>query len=157
MVYALVRNNIIEAELWRLPGSARRLSDGAWVSPPDGAWTVAEHQSCGYFVVADVQRPSSTASDWTRSLTLVGGVPTVTWTSRPWTQAELDAQAAAANEVTIDAYLDAALALLTTIIDRPAVPFTQQGVRDVQRDAQDLAQILRRVVRKLRRNLSATT
>jgi hypothetical protein len=93
-----------------LPKADRRTDTGQWVCPVNGIWTQAEYESCGWRLVVDVARPSSTASDWTRSISLPGGVPTVTWTSRPWTQAELDQQVLAANGVTLRQRAETALA-----------------------------------------------
>jgi hypothetical protein len=96
--YALVIANAIQSEHARLPDSARRLDTGEWVMGLRQYGTVAQQQACGYFAVADVARPADTATHTTdRSLTLAVGVPTVTWTSRPWTPAELASRTAAAN------------------------------------------------------------
>lgn len=48
----------------------------------------------GWLPVTDTPRPADTATTTTTDygVTLVGGVPTVTWTPRPWTPAELDAR-----------------------------------------------------------------
>jgi hypothetical protein len=157
MTYALVIDNAIAA-VGRLPKAARRLDTGQWISPHNGQWTVAEHEACGWFVVVDVARPADTGTNTTdRSITLVAGKPTVTWTSRLWTADELASRQAVANETTIDAYLNDALALIDTITARAAVPFTQQGVRDVQTDCKDLGRIMRRIIRKQLRKLDATT
>ena len=52
----------------------------------------------GWLPVTHVDRPPDTATDtFDYSLDLVDGQPTEAWTQRPWTQAELDAQAAQAN------------------------------------------------------------
>jgi hypothetical protein len=90
MQYALVINDAIEA-VGRLPKGAD--ADGQWIEP----LTVDNAHQAGWFPVVEVARPVSTDTDWTRTVELVNGTPTVVWTARAWTQAELDAQAAEAE------------------------------------------------------------
>ena len=104
MTYAFIINGTIESEHGRLPSGARRLDTGAWITPLDRQWSQAEHEACGFIAVVDTARPNDTAQDtYVRSVTLPGGVPTVTWTARPWTQAELAARAAEVNRTTLGA------------------------------------------------------
>jgi hypothetical protein len=151
-MYALIINNTIEAVQSRLPRGAD--ADGQWIEPV----TEANAASCGWFPVVDTLRPADTDTHThDRSVELVNGTPTVVWTQRPWTAEDLAALAEQANEAAIDAYLNDALALIDTITSRAAVPFTQQGVRDVQGDCKDLGRILRRIIRKQLRKLDAAT
>lgn len=102
MSYALVVDNTIQAEAGSLPSSARTLADpGQWITGLP--WTPVEVQrSTGWFEVVQAARPADTpTATWERSLTLVAGVPTETWTERNKTQAELDAERRAANAVTL--------------------------------------------------------
>ncbi|MBK8758818.1 MAG: hypothetical protein IPM08_17395 [Actinomycetales bacterium] len=98
MTYALVVGGIIQSTRNTPPPAARRLDTGAWVTPLDGIWTEALAAACGWLPVAVVARTADTAthtSDY--AVTLVGGVPTDTWTVRAKTQAELDATTSTTN------------------------------------------------------------
>ena len=91
--YALVINGTIEA-VGRLPRGAD--ADGQWIEP----LTVDNAHLAHWFPVVEVARPVSTDTDWTRTVELVFGDPTVVWTARPWTAEELAAQADAADRLT---------------------------------------------------------
>ena len=90
MTYAHITAGAID------PGSIGSLPrlwwDGSrWWDWRDNTTTAAGR---GWLPVTDTPRPADTATTTTDySVTLVGGVPTVTWTPRPWTPAELDARA----------------------------------------------------------------
>lgn len=74
-----------------LPGSARRLSDNVWVSPPNGLinGTVVEQESCGYFIITEVAKPVDQAGKvWVEGYSLTAGRPTQTWTLRNFTPGE---------------------------------------------------------------------
>jgi hypothetical protein len=150
LMYALVKNATIVETRGSLPSHADL--NGNWV-----AVTVENAAACGWLTVTDVERPASTASDWTRTVTLVVGVPTMTWTARPWTQAELDSQAADANRSAIETYLSTAKATLDTIIGRPAVSLTQADLRQVQQDCKDVARVVERLRRLGVRQFDATS
>ena len=71
----------------------------------------------GWLPVTETPRPADTATtthDY--SVTLVAGVPTETWTPRPWTQAELNARAAEANRQQLEADTGADLTKLSDAI-----------------------------------------
>lgn len=147
MTYALVRNDIIEQV-----GPPRLWFDGTrwWDFRPQDPATYA---AAGWLPVVDVAKPDDTATDtYDRSVTLVAGVPTVTWTSRPWTVEELAAQAAAANEVAIDSALATDLAAMQAILDQ-----TNANLRtDPSQEIKDLARVARRLIRKVERLLDGT-
>jgi hypothetical protein len=72
----------------------------------------------GILPVVDTPRPADTATHTTeRSVELVAGVPTVVWTSRPWTAEELAARTAEANATLMRADVDQALDGLRAIIN----------------------------------------
>ncbi len=72
--------------------------------------TETELNACGWFTVVSVARPSDTQTQTTdRSLTVVAGKPTETWTIRAKTQAELDSDRDAANRATIQQQATTAL------------------------------------------------
>lgn len=80
--------------------------------------SVSLQQVCGYFLVTEVVRPADTPTNTTdRSLTLVGNVPTVTWTSRAKTQAEIDAATVDTNRSAIITNLTSDMAAIQGIID----------------------------------------
>ena len=111
MTYALVTADHVDA-IGNLPTGARRLDTGAWVTPPAGGWTPDLAAACGWHEVTETPRPADTATHThDRTLTLAGGVPTVTWVQREWTAGEVAARQAAADDavrVAVDrAILDA--------------------------------------------------
>lgn len=115
MTYALVTNGAIQS-LGRLPSSARRLDTGQWVMGLAIA-PVAMQQACGWFAVADTPRPADTATTtFDRSVELVDNTPTVVWTERAKTQAELDAEANTTNRATIEDRARTALATNRTFL-----------------------------------------
>lgn len=113
--YAFVVANAIQSE-GPLPLSARRLDTQEWVMGLATAPTLLV-QACGYFQVQDTARPADTATDtFTRTLTLVGNVPTVTWVQRAKTQAEIDAATTTANNAALmDKALNAIAGNITAI------------------------------------------
>jgi hypothetical protein len=104
-MYAHVVDNIILGVPAMPPGSARRISDQAWISPPGGLinGTVAEQESCGYFVVTETEQPIPAANQRVEgpTYTMVAGRPTQQWSLRPATPDELTAQTRAANQATL--------------------------------------------------------
>ena len=88
-MYARVVNNTIDT-LGGLPNGARRLDDGAWVTPPKDAWTQSDLEACGWFEVQETLRPDDTDTmTHDRSVELVDGTPVVVWTPRDRTAEEL--------------------------------------------------------------------
>jgi hypothetical protein len=155
MSYALVINGNIRSE-GRLPDSAKLVlpgdttaATGATRSGLRTYGTVAEREACGWFEVVDVVPPADTPTQTsTRSLTMVNGKPTVTWTIRPKTVEEQAADTAAANRSSIDLFLSDAKATCDTITGRAAFSLTQADLRQCQQDTKDLARIAKRLIRK---------
>lgn len=132
MTYALVVGGIIQSTRNTPPPAARRLDTGAWVTPLDGIWTVPLAAACGWLPVTVVARPAVTSthtSDY--SVTLVGGVPTETWTVRAKTQAELDATTSTTSEAALLAKAATALTTNATFLAIGS-PSNAQAVAQVQ-------------------------
>lgn len=155
MTYALVVGDTIQS-VGGLPRSARRLDTGQWVMGLATA-SLEMVQACGYFAVVLVARPADTpTTTFDRAVTLVGAVPTETWTERPKTQAELDVAAAQTNrQEAVDAIkaalanLDAVIADTTEYADLPS-PTNAQAiaqVRDLCLAVRGLARNQRRLIR----------
>lgn len=116
MSYALVIANAIQSE-GALPGAAKRLDTGQWVSPPGGVWTDAQAATCGYLPVVNVARPADTPTQTSdRSVVLAAGVPTETWTTRAKTAPETTGDTAATNSTTLAGKVQAALTANTTYL-----------------------------------------
>lgn len=165
-MHALVINGIIEA-VGTLPQSARRLDNDEWVMGLTTAPTELV-EACGWFPVVDTARPADTpTTTHDRSVELVNGAPTVTWTARDKTADELEVSTHADNRSAIDAAITQALTRLQQLIDAPAVDAVPAGtmttaqlstvarsMRDaVQQNragAQDVAGILRKTIRLVR-------
>jgi hypothetical protein len=147
VTYALVRNSAIEQV-----GPPNLWYDGLrwWDFRPQDPATYA---AAGWLPVTDVPKPADTATDtFDRSVTLVAGVPTVTWTQRPWTVEELAARTEAANEVTITTGIAADLAVMAAIIAQTNADLKT----DPSQEIKDLARAVRRLDRKVARILDAT-
>jgi hypothetical protein len=116
MSYALVDDGTIEAE-GPLPQSARRLDTGQWVMGLHTA-PVELQEATGWLEVVDVERPADTATHtYDRSITLVAGVPTVTWTQRLKTAEETAAATAATNQASIVTNLNQDMVAVQAILD----------------------------------------
>lgn len=101
MSYAQVTNDTITTVSGRLPNAARRLDNGAWVMFGPNA-DAAVWATTGWFEVVDVARPDDTATDThTRSVELVGGVPTAVWTQVPKSAEQLEADRVASEDTTL--------------------------------------------------------
>ena len=123
-MYAQVTANEVTT-IGNLPTSARRLDTQEWVM---GLATAPDTlvQACGYYPVTDVPKPADTATDtFDRSVQLVNGTPTVTWTQRPMTADELAAATATKNRATIQNQATTALANNRTYL-AIATPTTAQ-------------------------------
>lgn len=125
MTYAYVTGSTISNERGRPPDSATLLSDpGQWVTSLEHQ-TVAVQRSTGWYEVAATARPADTGiHTHERSLTLVGGVPTETWTQRAWTAAELLERERPAK---ISTLAGRARTFLTQITNRKAAIVTDQA------------------------------
>ena len=149
MTYALVISGVIQSTRNTPPPAARRLDTGAWVTPLDGVWTAPLAAACGWLPVTVVTRPADTAthtSDY--SVTLVGGVPTDTWTARVKTQAEVDAATSSTNEAALLAKAKTALTNNATFL-AIASPTNAQAVAQVQALTRQVNVLIRIVGRDL--------
>lgn len=82
----------------------------------------------GWAEVVEAERPADTdTTTHDRSVELVDGVPTVVWTERAKTQAELDADTEQGNASAIDTAITNALAELRMMADHPALPVVPSG------------------------------
>ena len=105
-MYAHVTNGTIDT-VGRLPNAVRN-ADGNWVmlsyATPD------ELAALGWHAVTDTPRPDDTdTTTHDRSIELVAGTPTVTWTPRPYTADEQTGRTADANRTTIETQAETAL------------------------------------------------
>ena len=140
MTFARIIGNTITKEARQLPRTARRFDTQQWVYLPDA--TIAERQATGWFEVtveADTHNPATEVASL-GPVELVNGLPVRRYTVRAKTQAELDAEtAAAADEVERDAARQA-WSVLGEIVDGTTT------LTAAQRD-QLFARILRRLIR----------
>lgn len=89
-MFALVSDGQVQRVAGALPAAARSLVSGEWVCPPDGAWTTAQHESCGWFEVEETPRPADTLdSTFDSDVELIDATPTLVWTMRDKTDEEL--------------------------------------------------------------------
>ena len=115
-MHALIENNVITA--LRTTPSGGAWEDDQWLDFSDPA-TLAEWEARhGWVPVTETPRPDDTdTTKHDESVVLVDGVPTQTWTARPWNAAEVAERAAAANAVTLQADTAAYLTKLKEAID----------------------------------------
>lgn len=115
----------------------------------------------GWLPVTPVARPADTASvTYTRSLTLVAGVPTETWTQRNKTAEEIANETAAANSATLRsnpetqiAEMVAALTALTAVRQRTNNDINANPAAALKDALQEILTITRRVIRLARLDL----
>ncbi len=147
MTYALVRNATIEQV-----GALPRLwpdTDGRWWdfrNPLPAGVALAD---LGWYEVTDVARPADTATTtFDRSVALQDGTPTVTWTERQKTPAEVQAADAQANRGSIR---DKALAALSDNADflGLASPTSAEAVAQVRRLTRECNGLIRLVLGQL--------
>jgi hypothetical protein len=139
----------------RNPGRLEtKLSDGAKLSPPDTGWTPTLAALCGFVVVVQVAKPADTATDtFDRSVTLPAGVPTVTWTQRPWTAGELADRQATVNRSAITTNLAQDMADIQLIIDSTNASINSNPAVAIKA----LARMMRRLGRFAVNDLTGTT
>ena len=126
MTYAYVTNSTVQAT-GRLPSAARRLDTGQWVLGLADA-TVELQQACGWYEVADTARPADTPiATYDRDVVLVAGTPTVVWTERAKTPAELDAETEQAERETRDGNRSGSIATLRQWADDAAATTVTNG------------------------------
>ena len=125
-----------------------KLSDGRLLGPPETGWTVELAALCGFVVVAETAQPAETTTHTSdRSLTFPAGVPTVTWTTRPKTQAELDAVTANTTAATITTQATTAIGLNRTFLAL-AAPSNAEVVAHVRRLSRQNNGIIRLLVNR---------
>ncbi len=111
--------------------------------------TEAELNGCGWFKVVSVARPADTQTQTSdRSVVLVAGVPTETWTVRAKTQAELDYDAAQTNGTTIRSQANTALDSNRTYLAIVS-PTATQVAAQVRALTQEMNGVIRLVLGKL--------
>jgi rhamnose utilization protein RhaD (predicted bifunctional aldolase and dehydrogenase) len=115
MKYAQVIDGKIET-IGRLPDSGEELDGRAWVMGLSNA-SVAKQEACGWFVLNDdAVRPADTAEESSdRTIKLVNGRPTVVFTVRPKTDAELTADAEQAERDAVTERIKGAVEALERI------------------------------------------
>jgi hypothetical protein len=148
MSYVHVTNGVIDSGELRRPTKLFRVSDGARVLWWDGI-TEAELNACGWFAVVQVARPADTPTHTSdRSVTLVNGSPTETWTLRLKTQAELDADTARTNDATIRQQAETALSNNRTYL-QIASPTNAQNAAQLRALTQQMNGVIRLILGKL--------
>jgi len=141
-IYARIIGNTITKQARQLPRTARRFDNQQWVYLPDA--DVAAQQATGWFEVtveADTHN-SATEVATLGPVELVNGLPVRRYTVRAKTQAELDAEtAAAADEVERQQARDAIADLNAYLaLDQPTAAQVRQAV-------DHLARISKRLIR----------
>ena len=126
-----------------------KLSDGKQLGVEGNRWTGELAALCGFVVIVEPAPPTPSASEVVESsVGLVAGVPTRTHTLRAKTQAELDADTAAANEVTIRTQAATALTANATYL-AIASPTNAQVVAQVRALTQQTNKLIRLTIRDL--------
>lgn len=101
-LYALVTGGVVQAVAGGPPDSARRLDTGQWVLGLSDA-PQELRRACGWYEVVGTPRPADTATTThDRSYEWDGVTVTETWTERPKTQDELDAETAEVKRLELD-------------------------------------------------------
>lgn len=112
----------------------------------------------GWRPVTDTARPPDTATDTAdRTLILVDGVPTVAWSIRPWTAAELAARTANDNRATLTdpARLQARLDRLATYDDDPDIVAALARQNNTAPTTAELNRLLKTMLRRDKRLTAA--
>ena len=150
MTHVTIRNGqIVGPELHTLPAAAPRLDTGAWVTPADRAWTPALLAACGITPVQDTPRPADTATHTTtRTVTLLAGIPTETWTPRPWTLEEQTTRTETSNSETLRARARTTLGTNTTYL-AIAAPTTAQNTAQIKALTRQVSALIRLEVHAL--------
>jgi hypothetical protein len=157
MRFALVKNGAIEALDTTLPGSARLISTGEWVSPPGGlvAADTSVREACGYFEMVEVPQPSLAPSERaTFTWELVSGRPTQVWTVRPETGEEQVDRQRQENVVSLAnlAALQTKMNDLKSFLADVDVEFLLNLANNTMPTAQQLNRGLKAMIRQQRRS-----
>jgi hypothetical protein len=148
MSFAHITGSTIDTIRGSAPTEGVRQDTGQTVSgiQPTDIVTLA---ACGWRPVTDVAKPADTGTDtYDRSLQLLAGVPTVVWTQRPWTQAELDSRTADTNRTTIVEQATTALTDNATFI-AIATPTTAQNAAQIKALTRQVNKLIRLAIGKL--------
>lgn len=146
-VHLTTANKIDSAEVTR--PTELQLRDGSGTRLWWEGITDAELAETGWFKVFPIAQPADTATTTSdRSLTVVAGTPREQWTQRPKTQAEIDADAATANNSTIRQQANVALADNRTYL-AVASPTNVQVAAQVRALTQQMNGVIRLVLGKL--------
>lgn len=151
MKFAKVIAGVLIAVDIGLPGAARRLSDDAWISPPGGLinGTVAERESCGYFVITEVVKPADQAGKvWVEGYAMAAGRPTQTWTLRNFTVDETTAATRNTNMTDIATKARNAIVANDTFLALGS-PSNAQILAQVQRVTRECTGIIRALGRSV--------
>lgn len=134
----------------RPPGRLEtKLSDGALLGPPDTGWTPELAALVGFVTVVETAAPAVTTSQVAESaVTLPDGIPTRTWTVRSKTPAELAADTATANSVTVRTRAELGLATNSTFL-AVASPSNAQTVAQVKALTRQVSGLIRLTLGKL--------
>jgi hypothetical protein len=123
----------------------------AWRNHPGLPYATDEQLAAlGILPVVNTEQPANTATHTTeRSVDLVAGVPTVVWTSRPWTADELATRTRDANDLTMRAEVDQALDGLRQIANSSGTLTAAQLSNGVRLLARVLIRVIRFQLNKL--------
>ena len=141
MAWAHITDGAIDAYAGKAPSVGVRQDTGQTVSgiqPTDTGLLLA----CGWQQIVPTTKPTPAAGNTLdRSIELPGGVPTETWTERPMTQAELDAEATQATQNRLEGLAVTAVPQLRQIQHAPTL-----NAQEKTDAIQDMARILRRTI-----------
>lgn len=108
-------------------------------------------QATGWYAITTTRRPPDTdTTTYDRSVAIVNGVPTETWTARPWTPDGLAAHLAAINRAVID---EAITDAVTELDEIPDGTLTTAELSDIVRT---VAATLKRTIRLVRGDFDGT-
>lgn len=153
MSSAYVVGGTVQQERASVPDSGKRLDTGQWVSGLPVA-SAAVQQACGWYTVTDVAKPADTPTTTNdRSLTVVGGVPTVTWTQRAKTAAEQTADTANTNQASVVTNLNQDMVAMQAIIDATNATINANPAQYIK----DIARMNRRLGRRALSDYTGST
>ena len=137
-----------------MPDSAQDAETGEWITPPDGVWTEELIAQTAYLPVVETPRPPDTeTTTYDYSLVVTEDEIVETWTERPKTEGELEAEAITANDEEISNKIETVdMPAMQAIIDQ-----TNANLRaDPSQELKDIARAVRRLDRKMQLLLDGT-